>query len=173
MKKKYEIFGRKVSVLAIVMAILIIGTASAAIISNYATLTGTVTVTDEIYIHNHAGLIPFGTSVTLVDGDILEIGIAETFTIHNDDTTIVTLQLNGIIEPVETDGPNTYGLSITYSGTDVTTDATTGITTVEVPGGDGTNPGSVIVSVTLNALPNMEPGSYTVAVEVVPPEQVT
>jgi len=39
MKKKIELFGKKVPILAVVMAVLIIGTASAAVFMNYATLT--------------------------------------------------------------------------------------------------------------------------------------
>ena len=161
MNKKLNIFGRKVPVLAVMMVLLVIGTASAALIENYANLSGDVTVTNPISVYDSNGAL----TTTTVVGD-LDFNSPAIFTITNSGINDATVELAGSILPADDFQPDTIGLSITYSveGGSIPE----GTTQVLVPGGDVANPGQSVVTVTLNAVPNIEPGTYIVTVAVNP-----
>ena len=162
MKKKIEILGRKVPILAVMMAILIIGTASAAVFLNYATLSGNATVGSSVSVFDSGDIDVTGT----ITG-VLDFNSPATFTIKNTGDVPVTVELAGTIDAVEPSPVDTEGLSITYAGVDVTTDGD--ITTVIVPTGTVADPGISTITVTLEAVPNIQPGTYTVTVTVNPP----
>ena len=159
--KKIEIFGKKVPIFAILIALLVIGTASAAIFSNYATLTDTIEVSN-------------GISVTDSDGEtfeangegVLDFDSPATFTINNanDEPAIVNLvtsltrNLNNEGEAVVT---NYDGLTVDYSvidGTGVEANGTG--TLVLVP------PGGLTVEVNFTYEDNVMPGKYNITVAV-------
>ena len=120
MKKKINMLGIKVPVIAILIALLVIGTASAALIVNYATLTGEVAVYNPIgVIDGDNTLLPRGTDgVINFDGN----GVA-TFKIDNGGVPanvnlVTTLMLDQdgpatLYEPVEV--TDTEGITITYT----------------------------------------------------------
>ena len=60
MKKNIEIMGRKVSVVAFVVALLLISTASAAMYQHYATMQGNVLINSPITVTVDGHLIPLG-----------------------------------------------------------------------------------------------------------------
>ena len=155
--KKIEIFGKKVPLFAILIVIMVIGTASAAVFLNYATLSGTVDVSN-------------GISVTDSDGETFEANgegalnfdSPATFTINNEGETPTIVDLNTIIllnndlvtDEVVTDFAGlTVGNSV-IEGTDVENGP------VLVP------PGGLTVDVYFVAAENAMPGDYTILVEV-------
>ena len=157
--KQYKILGRKVSVLAIIMAVLLIGTASAAVFQHYATLSGTITVTNDISVTDDDGdLIPIGDL-----GD-LRFTSPATFTINNggDEPVIVelatSLHLDTLLVTDET------GLTVDYSVIEGT----------GVEGGNGIGvpilvpPGGLTIDVEFDAVDNAIPGEYRVQVDVNP-----
>ena len=166
MKKKLNILGRKVPVLAVMMVILVIGTASAALIGNYATLTGTFEVTPTI----------------IVTGDVTEnvalLDIADgtaTFTIANSGDAPEEISLNTILyyNGAEDRLINTEGTTITYTVGSTSTEAidvnTEGaydgfydpvLLTAEVT--------TTTVTVTFGADPALVTGDYMITVEVNP-----
>ena len=179
MKKKLNILGRKVPILAVMMALLVIGTASAALIVNYATLTGTFGVTNPI----------------TVNGDNFVTGIgggAGVFTIANTDTdavdvdVLVTLSLDATNEATQ-DGPVTNDAGIVMTLTATTDDGTITIVSgtlgginelgeydivgITVPAAaDASTPSSTTVTVTFATTdPAVEPGTYTIEVAINPP----
>ena len=160
MKKKLNILGRKVPVLAVMMVILVIGTASAALITNYATLSGDVTVTNPVSVYDSNNAL-----ITGVDIGVLDFNSPTTFTIKNSDVVLVTVELGGSITAVGDSPIDTTGLSIAYlvDGVPISEG-----NQVEVPGAESGLDGESIVTVTLNAVPNVEPGTYTVQVAVNP-----
>ena len=66
-----SIFGRKMPILAILMAALIVGTASAAVYSHYATLTGTVNVGSPLIITFNDEDVPTGSIATMNLGQVM------------------------------------------------------------------------------------------------------
>ena len=151
--KKIEIFGKKVPLFAILIALLVIGTASAAVFLNYATLTGDFDVV--------------GDGISVTDSDDLELGLGEsgilnfsspaTFTINNDGTIpvivdlVTTLYLDDVLVTDE------EGLTVDYSvfeGTGVEEGL------VLVP------PGGLTIDVEPSYARNVIPGTYTLQVEV-------
>ena len=154
--KKIEIFGKKVPVIAILIALLVIGTASAAVFLNYATLSGTVDVSN-------------GISVTDSDGDIFEAngeGVLNfespaVFTINNanNEPAIVNLVTTLTLDTVPVD--DFAGLTVDYSVIDGTgVEATDPGTLVLVP------PGGLTVDVEFDAADDAMPGEYEVIVAV-------
>ena len=90
MNKKLNIFGRKVPVLAVMMALLVIGTASAAVFLNYATLSGDVEVTTPISVTEAGGESPLAIGGS---GNLYFDSPPASFTINNDGTTSVDVML--------------------------------------------------------------------------------
>lgn len=170
MKKKFNIFGRKVPVLAVVMAVLIIGTASAALIANYATLSGTFEVGETIVVTSDGDTILNGETGTIVFN---ESGGAN-FTIANsgDGTTVnlnTTLLLDEGTGPVVVD--NTEGITITYEIDTDTEDPyiLIGLENQLIP--DQVIPianGDNLVTVTFEGDPALVTGNYTIQVAVNP-----
>ena len=184
MNKKLNILGRKVSVLAVMMALLVIGTASAALIVNYATLSGTFEVTNPI----------------TVTGSDFEAGIgggAGVFTITNTDETtvpvdvLVTLSLDatstaipygpvtnddGIVMTIIVDDGTVSAVTTTLVNINDCGEYDTVIVTVPAASDDDAPvSGSTTVTVTFATDdPAVEPGIYTINVAINPytaPEQ--
>ena len=65
MKKNIEIMGRKVSVMAVVVALLLISTASAALIQHYALMEGDVTINSPITVSINGTQVDLGEPHTL------------------------------------------------------------------------------------------------------------
>ena len=149
-----NIFGRKMPILAILMGLLVIGTASAAVFLNYATLSGTVEVTNDISVDD----IEIDGTGTLVFTDYLA-----SFTINNDgDEPVIvyldtSLYFNGDI--VYGDVVNYDGLSVDYSVID-DYDGDDNVETgyVLVP------PGGLTVDIEFDATGNTIPGTYEIMV---------
>ena len=165
MKKKIEILGRKVPVIAILMALLVIGTASAAVFWNYATLEGEVVVDAGIYVTDSEDKkVPIGG-----DGN-LTFGSSATFNITNDLTDSGDVQLVKILrewngtEYVEVEKEDLVYLPIVFSAVNGTNGP------VEVTNNENlTIPATdfVVVTVDFSPAPNVE-GNYSIAVEVNP-----
>ena len=84
MKKNIEIMGRKVSVMAIVVALLLITTASAATYRHYATLEGDVSINSPIHIIVDEEEIPLGGTYTFTIEDTFPRStIGKTFQFNN------------------------------------------------------------------------------------------
>ena len=173
MKKKLNILGRKVPILAVMMALLVIGTASAALILNYATLSGTFNVDETLTVNG-------GVSETITFN---EIGVG-TFTIENEgDGTDVYLKTRLYLDP-DGDGDgslpsalvtDTEGITITYTSSDIIDPAAPGDVlgvyedvTATVTGGTPGASVTTAVTVTLVATPGVETGVYTLEVDVDP-----
>ena len=165
MKKKINILGRKVPVLAVIMVLLVIGTASAALIDHYATLSGDVTVAETISVTGNGDPIPNGEigSITFTDE-------MATFTIDNDgDGTSVNLVTTLFLDESAEAITDTEGITITYV---VNADP---LQTYELTGDAGilpqvitVEPGFNTVTVTFGADPALETGLYTIQVAVDP-----
>ena len=172
MNKKLNIFGRKVPVLAVIMAVLIIGTASAALIVNYATLTGTYTIDETITVAGD------GTTADLID---ITDGTA-IFTITNKgDATSVNVDTTLYLDVPETMPidktmedymvTDTTGITITYTPPGTAPDDTSGnyvLVNVPISVGTPTTPVGTPVTVTFVAVPGVVTGDYTIQVEVKP-----
>ena len=163
MKKKIEIFGKKVPIIAILMVVLVIGTASAALFNNYATLIGTEEVKPQVYVTDSDG-----TQIDPEEGGTLNFSSPATFTINNTGNSIVTVRLNDTLNATDEFGTdvNEDGLSVAYSGNGVNT--TGDLVTVKVPAANGVVEGMSIVTVTLVQAPNVIPGNCTIEVDVDP-----
>lgn len=157
MKKKIEIFGRKVPVIAIMIVLLVIGTASATVFNHYATLTGNVVIDSPITVIDDDGdRIPIGDF-----GDLTFTSSAE-FKVENSGNGDVTVYLVTTIKDI-------IGEEVQESST---TDPVTVIYTVTSPSGTIENgaltiPGGYTstVSVEVSSPPNVE-GNYQVQVEI-------
>ena len=160
MKNKIEIFGKKVPVIAILIALLVIGTASAAVFSNYATLKGTATVTNNI-----SASLGDGTPINLGGEGVVDFNDEVVFTINNGNeepiivnlVTTLTLNNGSGAMPITDEA----GLTVDYSvinGTGVEANGTG--TLVLVP------PGGLTVDVTFDAAGNAMPGEYEVTVAI-------
>jgi len=150
--KKIELFGKKVPIIAIIMAVLVIGTASAALFYNYATLRGDIEVTNAI-------------SVSDYDTDPIEIGgdgelifsSPATFVVNNDGNEPVIVDLVTTLYLEDVLVTDEEGLTVDYSVLDGT-GVEEGL--VLVP------PGGLTIDVEFDAVDNAIPGTYTVQVEV-------
>ena len=167
MKKKLNIFKRKVPVLAVMVILLIIGTASAALIANYATLTGIYEVKQTIFVvgDNEANdLITFGTDgvgtfVILNTGNDAEVEILTTLYLDLPDP------IPEDVSPYEV--TDVEGITITVNGTDLAYGEESYLpATIEVLSGE---PGITHVTVTFDSVPAVVPGDYTIQMEVNPP----
>ena len=154
--KKIEIFGKKVPLFAILIALLVIGTASAAVFLNYATLSGTVDVSNGVSVTDS-----YGETFEANGEGGLNFNSPATFTINNanDEPAIVnlvtTLDLDGI--PVT----DYEGLTVDYSVIDGTgVEATDPGTLVLVP------PGGLTIDVNFTYEDNVMPGEYNITVAV-------
>ena len=84
MKKKIEIFGKKVPLIAILVVALIISTASAAVYQHYATMMGDVAINSPVHIIVDGEVIPLGGTYELTIDDIMPLcTISETFYFNN------------------------------------------------------------------------------------------
>ena len=168
MKKEIKIFKRKVPILAVVAILLILGTASAALISNYATLNGIYEVKQTVFVlgDNEAnnrltfGADGVGAFIIINTGNDTEV---EIFT---------TLYLNLPIEPVPEDmSPyeviDIEGITINIDGTDLVYEEDRYLpATIEVLSGE---PGIKRVMVNFETESAVVPGVYTIQVEINPP----
>lgn len=154
--KTIEIFGKKVPVIAMIMALMVIGTASAAVFLNYATLSGTVEVSN-------------GISVTDSNGDefeangegFLNFNGPASFTINNanNEPVIVNLVTTLTLDDIAVD--DFTGLTVDYSVIDSTGVEGTGTgTLLLVP------PGGLTIEVVFYADDNAMPGEYNITMAV-------
>ena len=160
MKKKFDIFGRKVPVLAVMMVILVIGTASAAIFTNYATLSGDVTVDTGISVNG----IPLDDV-----GDLVFSDQSASFTINNAGDEAVNIWLVTTIYEVDAYG-DIIGEPLTITdGFDIVYSIGNGdalINPVSIPA-DGTTTEGTDIDVEFSAPSNVV-GDYRIIVEVNP-----
>ena len=168
MNKKIEIFKRKVPILAVVVILLIIGTASAALIANYAILSGTYEVKQSVFVvgDNEAntkmtfGADGVGTFIIINTGEDVEVEI------------LTTLYLDLPTDPTPEDmSPyevtDVEGITISVNGIDLVYGEESYLpATVQVLTGE---PGINHVTVTFDSVPALVPGEYTIQVEVNPP----
>ena len=157
MKKKIDIFGRKVPVLAVMMVLLVIGTASAAVFTNYATLSGDVTVETGISVNG----------IPLDDIGVLSFdGQSATFTINNTGDESVGVELVTTIYEVDAFGDIIGDPLTTSNGFDVvySMDSTVLDNPVSIPADDITG---TDINVEFSAPSNVV-GEYRIIVEVNP-----
>lgn len=154
MNKKISILGKKVPILAIFMAVLIIGTASAAIFTHYATLDGNIEVTSPVFV----------TGVEIGGSGNLEFGSPASFEISNDGDIPVIVELattvtyTGIHEAEHaTDSSGVYVDYDVIENGDIVEQGD-----VLVP------PGGLTVHVNFDTDEFIYPGTYNVQVEVKP-----
>ena len=167
--RKVNILGRKVSVLAILMAVLVIGTASAAIFMNYATLTGQVTVSNDISVTDYEG----NPIIIGGDGD-LNFNSPATFTINNVGTEPVIVDLLTTLYLDTNTEDEIDGIIVTdYAGLTVDYSVIEGVGVEGANNGEGLGaipvlvpPGGLTVDVTFEATDNTIPGEYTIQVDV-------
>ena len=149
------IAGRRISIMAILAVFLVMGVASAAVFTHYATLTGTSTVTNDVYVEG----IPIGG-----EGELVFIDGMAGFSIGNNGNDTATVQL--ITTIYEGEGENIFEITdpayLQYLDVEYVVDETIisgGVVTV--------TPGGVDVSVEFDPSNNVE-GVYTIQVEVTP-----
>lgn len=154
--KQINIFGRKVSVVAVLIVALLVGTASAAVFMNYATLSGDVTVTSPIVVSDSGGPMNIGD----IDGVLNFDSPPATFTIQNTGTEgVIVYLVSTIIEGDET-VPTGDAVSVIYTASgsnQVDTDGSLLINGEEI----------ITVDVDLSSEANVV-GTYTVTVAVNP-----
>lgn len=169
--KPINIFGRKISVVAVLMIALLVGTASAALITSYGSVSGIFTVQETISVDGGSftadmasGTASFNignegdaTSVNIIVGLVLDDGL-EISPVINDDGITLTLVTDsgtppGTVYLSDIDDPDETG---EYNAIEVS-----------VPGAT-TESGSVSVTITFGADSGVEPGDYTINVDVVP-----
>lgn len=153
--KTFEIFGKKVPFIAVLMALLVIGTASAAVFMNYATLSGTVEVSNGISVTDSNG------ETFEANGEgVLNFSGPTTFVINNANNEPTIVNLVTVITLDEGSINDLTGLTVDYSVIDGTgvVEATGIGTPVLVP------PGGLTVEVVFDAANNAMPGEYEVVV---------
>ena len=167
MKNKIEIFKRKVPILAVMVILLIIGTASAALIANYATLTGIYEVKQTIFVvgdNEENDLITFGTNgvgtfIIINTGDDAEVEILTTLYLDLPDPVPEDMSPHEVTD-VE-------GITITVNEIDLAYGEESYLPViVQVLSGE---PGITHVTVTFDSVPAVVPGDYTIQIEVNPP----
>ena len=146
-----NMFGRKMPIIAILMALLVIGTASAAVFIHYATLSGTVEVTNDISVDD----IEIDGSGTLVFTDY-----SASFTINNDGDEPVIVELDTSLYFTQELVINHEGLSVDYS---VINDYDNSHDNIEI-GSVLVPPGGLTVDVEFDATGNTIPGTYEIMV---------
>ena len=113
MKKKIEIMGRKVSVMAIVVALLLISTASAAVIQHYAVMEGNVMINSPVHIIIDDEEIPLGGTYNLVIEDVEPpCTISETFYFNSTYGSDIDVSVLWIL--YETNAPTPLDASASY-----------------------------------------------------------
>ena len=169
MKKKLNILGRKVPILAVMMALLVIGTASAALILNYATLTGTFTVGETLSVTGNDVAIPNGEAGAIT----FDVTSGEAiFTIDNDGAdTSVNLVTTLFLDANELPISDARGITITYGvdtsisqSYELTGTADAGILSQDILVDSGLN----TVTVDFDQDPALVTGVYTIQVAVNP-----
>ena len=179
--KTINIFGRKISVVAVLMIALLVGTASAAMISHYAELSGTVEV--PTIIDTSSDIIEFAVTTN----EVGTTGVG-TFDITNaiESNVEVSVDTELWVDPdSDASTANSYmvvdtsGIVITYgTGTPASPDDVSGdygLVVVTATAGtedseylDETVPGVTSVQVTFVAEPGVVTGTYTINVDVNP-----
>lgn len=167
MKRKIEIFRKKVPILVVLAILLVIGTASAALIANYATLSGIYEVKQTVFVlgdNEENDLITFGTNgvgtfIIINTGDDADVDV---FT-----TLYLDLPENPTPENFSTcEVTDVEGITMNINGTDLIYGEDSYLpATIEVLGGE---PGIKHVTVIFEAEPGVVPGVYTIQVEVNP-----
>ena len=111
MKKKIEIFGKKVPLIAILVVALIISTASAAVYQHYATMMGDVRIDSPVHVDINGETIPLGGTYELIIDDVMApCTISETFQFNNsygssiDVSVLWILYEKGASTPLDTSG---------------------------------------------------------------------
>ena len=167
MKNEIKILNRKIPILAIIATLLVIGTASAALIANYATLSGVYEVKQTVYVlgDNEAntkltfGVDGVGTFIILNTGNDTEVEIFTTLYLDLPDPLPEDVSLYEVTD-VEGITININEIDLVY-GEDGYLPATIQILSIE--------PGTTYVTVTFESDPAVVPGDYTIQVEVNPP----
>ena len=160
------------------MALLVIGTASAALIANYATLTGEVEVTNPITVvgDGTGTLLDMGDGTggfTITNTDSGDIGVEAVTTLYLDvlDGTIPEDMYLYEVDDVEGITITVNGVTLLYSEVEEAYNTLT-ITAVGGTGtgteGDSFVSGTTPVPVTFVAVPGVVTGDYTIQVAVNP-----
>ena len=113
MKKKIEIFGKKVPFIAILVVALIISTASAAVYQHYATMMGDVAINSPVHVIIDGNPIPLGGTYELTIEDIMSpCTISETFQFNNTYGSPIEVSVLWIL--YEKDAPFPLNASTSY-----------------------------------------------------------
>lgn len=167
MKKKIDILGRKVPILTIMVSLIIISTASAALIVNHATLSGLYEVKQTIYVlgDNEAntkitfGVDGVGTFIIINTGDDVEVEMITTLYLDLPDDPTEEQMLSHKVTDVE-------GITLNINGTDLVYGEESYLpTTVQIVGGEL---GVTHVMIAFDSVIAVVPGDYTIQVEVNP-----
>lgn len=167
MKKEIKIFKKKVPILAIMMAIMVIGTASAALISNYGTLSGTYQVKQTFFVlgdNEENDLLIFGPDgrsnfIIVNTGDYREVEI--------NTTLYLDLPVEATPEQIiACEVTDTEGITVTVDGTPlVYENGKYNPIIVQILYGE---PEIIHIPVIFDADPALLPGIYTIQVKVNP-----
>ena len=106
MKKNIEFMGRKISVVAIMIALLLISTASAAVYQHYATMMGDVAINSPVSIIVDEVPIPLGETYTLTIDDMMSpCTISKSFYFNNSYGSSIDVSLLWILYEADADFP--------------------------------------------------------------------
>lgn len=113
MKKNIEFMGRKISVMAIMVVLLVFSTASAAVYQHYATLQGDVKINAPISISVDGEVIELGrTHTLLIDEMTSPCTIGKTFQFNNSYGSEIDVSVLWIL--YEADAPQPLDASTSY-----------------------------------------------------------
>jgi len=122
MNKQIELFGRKIPVIAIVIAVLVIGTASATVYQHYATVEGNVMILSPITVTVDGHLIPLGGNHNYtIESMTSPCTIIETLTFNNSYGSALDVELLWVLyeseAPLPLDANTSYWIwdNETYS----------------------------------------------------------
>ncbi|MCK4665950.1 hypothetical protein KAU33_04330 [Candidatus Dependentiae bacterium] len=156
--KQIKIFERKVPMLAVIMAVLIIGLASAALITNFATHTTTVNVSTPIVIDSHNYTLDLYSGENNTD-DPISINVTN----HANVPTYVGIETT-INSTYGNEDNGAGGICVSYKYN------TTMVTNITIPANDtsmGAN-NTVELMMYINTAPGLAPANYTIVTNFTP-----
>ena len=173
--KYMNIFGRKISVVAGLLIALLVGTASAALIEHYTTLSGEVEVTNPISVagDGDSDMLDMtddtaGFTITNTDSNAINVEVVTTLYLDLPEAITEDMSLFEVndVEGIEitVDGKILECIDGSYVPVTVSATGVTGLGTPDDP----FVPGETIVPVIFEADPGVVPGVYTIQVEVNP-----
>lgn len=163
--KPINIFGRKISVVAVLIVALLIGTASAALITTYGGVSGTVEVPETFSIVGNDPSVD-----SYIPNLIIFTENSGNMEITNNIDSGVTANIVTSVYRGDAPEPNTQGVSIEYIVGGITIGTSNGAIDGSMSVVPITVPANDIVDVTVTFIPDaaLDPGDYTIQIDVNP-----